>query len=731
MPSLADLDKLPHRLRLIGISGVGAAADDEGIAHMQFLRVSHGAEIRTLPAAQSSIPGSPSEPCIEYIDLVRTLELRATAAAAPETDVMVPDHHVRDVPNGNWIVSTKLPSAPNPGEPHFDAHITYMINWSAISITTSRDPLGTLATFNSLRRLSMGPSVHGANKSVLPDTQLPFQYELMMRHPQAFPVVRPLTHAEGDISTLRPSPKTTVNPHPLASDHRFAQLRTDRWTEVQLPRGDAIRLIMYFLENDHPVLGFFDAELFVHDLVTGCREFCSSFLVNCVLYWSCISCSSTDELALSLKSEFFRAANALWQDVRSVDDVSTVAGSQIFCLACSCEGYDVLAEDLKHAGYEMAIRLGLLGCPSMQQAASHESEKQHRSRCHTAWGVYNWLSFHTFYYKQTPVADPPKLPIPSDKWKSFRDDVSSLFGISQTFISLCKFCSILRPIMDFFAPGSHEFPLHHRMTVATVERAFHDLLSWADENINDSAKVDAVDQPHHALLMQIWFHTAIMEIFRPFYGRHVSLNTFDTRHSTPEIVFWSSLTQLEHLVLEYRQSHPSAQNSMLWHVALLFIANSIIRQPTGSNWRFNLLLCMYSYIDLAGSFRLANGFLRSILYMALVRKVVSTGDAQEIMSKLPRDNPVGADAVAQRPRVGSGHIVDLDLAVDDPSVSQVSDLAEKLDDVLMFDAFVLLDENQGESTPSLKKFHSPINLTPRSDRRLCQPTRLSHSRQKQ
>lgn len=86
-------------------------------------------------------------------------------------------------------------------------------------ITTSRDPLGTLATFSSLRRPPMGPAVHGVNNSVLPDTQLPFQYELMMRHPQAFPVVRPLTHAEGDISTLRPSLKTTVYVTPGATSN--------------------------------------------------------------------------------------------------------------------------------------------------------------------------------------------------------------------------------------------------------------------------------------------------------------------------------------------------------------------------------------------------------------------------------------------------------------------------------------------------------------------------------
>lgn len=180
-----------------------------------------------------------------------------------------------------------------------------------------------------------------------------------------------------------------------------------------------------------------------------------------------------------------------------------------------------------------------------------------------------------------------------------------------------------------------------------------------------------------------------MEIFRPFYGKHMDLRTFGSRSSTTEIVFWSSLTHLERLALEYRQNHPSASNSIFWHLSLLFIGNAVIRNPVNPNWRFNFLLCVYGYADLAGSFNVANGFLRAILYMALKSKLCQPAEARAIMQRLPDINGLNSsDVYGSMPRITSSHMVDLEQALDDHSISQVTDIAAKLDDALMFDEFV-------------------------------------------
>lgn len=188
-----------------------------------------------------------------------------------------------------------------------------------------------------------------------------------------------------------------------------------------------------------------------------------------------------------------------------------------------------------------------------------------------------------------------------------------------------------------------------------------------------------------------------MEIFRPFYGKKLTLSSFRARHSTPEIVFWSSLTQLECLAFKYRQHYSSARTSILWHLSLLFIGNAVVRNPIGPAWRFNFLLCMNSYVDLAGSFRLADGLLRAILYMAVQRKLISSDEAREIVGRVPVNGANNAAGTSQKTvAVKSGHVVDLDLAVENQSLSQVTSLAGKLDDALMFDEFVVSEHSTGE-----------------------------------
>lgn len=189
-----------------------------------------------------------------------------------------------------------------------------------------------------------------------------------------------------------------------------------------------------------------------------------------------------------------------------------------------------------------------------------------------------------------------------------------------------------------------------------------------------------------------------MEIFRPFYGQNLSLNMFDTRQSTTEVIFWSSLNQLERLALEYRQNHSSAATSIFWHLSLLFIGNAVVRNPLGTSWRFNFTLCMYGYADLAGAFKVADGFLRAILYMAVHQKIIMPAEARGIIARLPQADvldPKGA--TTSMPRMRSGHVADLELALNDDSTSHVAELAEKLDDALMFDDFVESEENQATS----------------------------------
>ena len=72
-------------------------------------------------------------------------------------------------------------------------------------------------------------------------------------------------------------------------DERLKDLDIQFWTKVPISNDFAARAISFYLETEHCINGFLDAELFVGDLVMHKLEFCSAFLVNSLLCLACVS----------------------------------------------------------------------------------------------------------------------------------------------------------------------------------------------------------------------------------------------------------------------------------------------------------------------------------------------------------------------------------------------------------------------------------------------------------
>lgn len=60
------------------------------------------------------------------------------------------------------------------------------------------------------------------------------------------------------------------------------------WTTVLIDNKLAGLIISFYLETDHPMLGLFDADLFLDDLFSYRETFSSRLLVNAVLCWACV-----------------------------------------------------------------------------------------------------------------------------------------------------------------------------------------------------------------------------------------------------------------------------------------------------------------------------------------------------------------------------------------------------------------------------------------------------------
>lgn len=101
----------------------------------------------------------------------------------------------------------------------------------------------------------------------------------------------------GTDSAVHPfrAPIAFVHPHKTSvvlCDDRLRSLDITFWTKVPIASDFAARIISLYLETDHPLLGTFDPGAFVSDLVDHQTKSCSSFVVNALLYWGCVSKSS-------------------------------------------------------------------------------------------------------------------------------------------------------------------------------------------------------------------------------------------------------------------------------------------------------------------------------------------------------------------------------------------------------------------------------------------------------
>lgn len=165
--------------------------------------------------------------------------------------------------------------------------------------------------------------------AVLPAVQSEPELRLMMDHPTAYPVVNLSRDAIVAKNTLLDSAKALAYDLPTDSRHRrpaafsseeqtlnddpedifeaqdlpnvevdgasphavdplLRKLKIDFWTTVAVMDDVAASAIALYLENDHPVLGLFDAELFLRDLTELRQGFCSSFLVTALLAFACV-----------------------------------------------------------------------------------------------------------------------------------------------------------------------------------------------------------------------------------------------------------------------------------------------------------------------------------------------------------------------------------------------------------------------------------------------------------
>ncbi|KAH7185701.1 uncharacterized protein B0J16DRAFT_355954 [Fusarium flagelliforme] len=595
-----------------------------------------------------------------------------------------------------------------------------------------------LDTALSIIQPRVAQPLHNQGRGSTPEhtRYLGLESELMARHSLAFPSIQPV---ESSIlkKIFNAGQKTAVdsenddtpmandesNPFPAHNptqseanslslcDERLMKLNIGFWTSVPIPSDLAAKIISLYLETDHPLLGSFDPDLFLADLVDCRTNHCSEILVSAIMYWGCQMYSGIDSAVQKYITQFCEESEKRWSLEKLTDSLLTLAATQLLGLGYLGNGKDHYVLTYVSEVNSMGTRLGLFGVePSVAvERARKVSPEMQSATSYAAWGTFNWIVLMALFYQQPGLSypeHPPVVPIPGHTWhhssegspESTRQTLQQTY-MGDTFPVLCRFWRIMHEVtLKYYRDQPYPREgLSSHITLAFAEYKYRELIAWA-ETLPPSM-VRSEQSPHHVLVFHIWLQVGILNVLRPFTVRArdspkpLRLRTFPCRRSSPDAAYKASVNQLKRLVVVYRENYSCASYTMLWHTALIHVANAILGDTRDPAWRFYLFFCVQTYGDLRRSFRFAETIGRSILSMTLQQGDISADEARKLMEQFEENrlsNPTDD--------IRATFMADLNLAMTDPEGATVESLSDKFEDIALFQEFTN-GGNQSEDEP--------------------------------
>ncbi|EFQ25212.1 uncharacterized protein GLRG_00356 [Colletotrichum graminicola M1.001] len=596
---------------------------------------------------------------------------------------------------------------------------------------------------SALRRYDVGLSQVALNRAILPPTQSSLEFELMMRHPLAYPAWAPVQPTKLDLEfLLRPSrvrweetgpalvagssdeqsylsphghrrretsldaASPVVPPEPSALyDNRLLGIDITRWTDVPIANNFFVAVLQLHLETDYPMMLLIDIDLLL-DGLHGENEFCSRVLINALFAWACQGYAVLEPNATLIGQRFYKEAKKLWKrtkEAQATDHVCTVAA--VHYLFITAVSFGAGAEYVEFLGdlLDMSQRLGLFNIdPSrMEELNANDSANYQRAKAQIAWVLFTCLTFFSLLLHQRLIKHPPRAPLPQRRAHITRDTgliKEHTIGIPDVNLlrEQCRLFLIVHDMVQVMY-GSEEMLCAEAVTLAFAGKTYQRLLVWADELPLEMAQGDQCS--HYVMILHIYYHVAIIDLFRPLLQQNGAprqrLPPFRSAEATPDAVYAASVNQLKRIVLLYRQKYPESSYCFCWHSALLYLANAMLTEAKvsvhGPEWRFYFLLCMACFQTLYTGFQLAKGITLSLLSMALERGVMETSRARDIR----RDLELRGRHHEVSDRVPVSWVVDLDLAMTDPSAAQAENLLQRLQQLQIH------EPNENDESPDI------------------------------
>ncbi|KFA54481.1 hypothetical protein S40293_09554 [Stachybotrys chartarum IBT 40293] len=479
---------------------------------------------------------------------------------------------------------------------------------------------------------------------------------------------------------------------PAYLDPRLESLRIKRWTKVPITDDMAALLISLYLQTDNLLLGFLDADLFIEDLISFSMEGCSPFLVNAVLYLSCLKYSGFDNQMYSVSQAFCREAEVVWIVQTSVDSLPGLAALNVFSFSAFLDEKDKLGHQLLEAARHMGGRLNLFGImPDSPKVASLKamSPRQRRIASHVAWGTYIWLTIHVFFYHNKPSAYYPLLPIPRRKSQDPKGSLNAATLLkralnlhSDTFQHVCELYAMAGEVA-FTYFSSTDVPLQDRVDFGFAESRYCRLLDWT-KRLNERAARTS-QAPVDVLALHMWFHCLVLDIFRPFLdpAGPEHLAKVAGRNIPPQEICDLSVAHLKEIAINYRTQEKAHRISPVITASLMHIINATFENLKDNERRTYFLVCMQYWQKLYATYPIMGGIAKGFMVKAMQADVIMPEEASRLEMELRRR---GRHHEMSHPSVVSQVIIDFDTAL------RSSDGARLVNIAPLFEEYVVRPE---------------------------------------
>ncbi|KAI5868169.1 hypothetical protein GGS23DRAFT_602066 [Durotheca rogersii] len=554
---------------------------------------------------------------------------------------------------------------------------------------------------------------------LIPETQQTPEYELMMRCPTTYPMLVPIEAAFLNIADLiRPAtfeaekhPSCAAQGDTLSSsavpvflgtdgsdlgsfeplvsmytviDDRLKDLDIQKWTAVPIANELAATLISLHLEVENPWCPLFDADLFLEDCLQGRTHFCSRLLVSALLSWACQCYASLQPEAAGFVSAFELEAEQLWSVEKFNNTLTAAAASQLLSNTSESRGRGEFSKQCREEGIQMGKRMGQCICLDLVGLSSRLVESCLPYLVGDILVRLQLLivmdgSTRSLQSYRAEIEEPPLLPMPGEylKTRGFAHGTRAQppIQVGDTFTIICRLSLIAHDIIwTYFGKNGH-VPAD-RATVDFAETAFQRLFDWA---ISLPVELSPGRRNRHsALALHLYYHCIVMQLFWPFLqqsgDKAIVVKQLTSGVVTVQGIHEASVNQLKRLILIYCIDLDKACLSALWNTALLYLANAMLCETHRSGnmrdpeCRFYFALCVAGYENMCMALR--NGFLSTPEANAVLNSIKAIGGRYD------------ADTAAR-----GTFMVDLELAMTNPTEAQVQTLANAFHEMATFREF--------------------------------------------